>query len=47
MKFLLMHNAFKHCSFRIDATNQLRNDSCEEPCSKESEMTMSMVIPSW
>lgn len=27
VKFLLMHNAFKHRSCWIDATNQLRNDS--------------------
>lgn len=28
VKFLLMHNAFIHCTFWIDATNQPRNDSC-------------------
>lgn len=28
VKFLLMHNVFKYCTFWIDATNQLRNDSC-------------------
>lgn len=47
MKFLPRHNAFKHSSSRLGAANQLRNDSCEQPCSKESEMTMSIVIPSW
>lgn len=47
MKFIVVHNSFKLCSFQLGATNQQRNCLCEQSCSKESEMTMPMLIPNW